>query len=408
MPDIYLPNIIKLELTNFSLYCEQSVVMDFSKPVSCLMGANGIGKSTLLNCVNFAITGRINPTNKKLKSIDTLDRGNNYYLQYFDGRISEVDKDYASTRIVFMLGNKRIEVVRNFFPDNSILEYKLDNETQDPRNYEDDVVRLANLNNYAQFVFLQLKVLTFDESRDCLFWNPSILTPTIFLCLGESVDNAERADELAREIQKVNSRIRNVQWEISKQSARLTTLIEEKSKTEEARPHYASEDEASAQNEYEEIIKELEEGESYHQGYTKERQQIYARITELTVEKVRLRKEYLSKDSSGYYRISDTASLNSILSISKSGILGWRSKYIEVVFDSLLTKSFPRVVRAVQNEPGISLLESINRTSTLLESSLINALYEDFGVLKEIIGDPQIDLVVPASLWIDYLSVQKQ
>ncbi len=157
MPDIYLPNIIKLELTNFSLYCEQSVVMDFSKPVSCLMGANGIGKSTLLNCVNFAITGRINPTNKKLKSIDTLDRGNNYYLQYFDGRISEVDKDYASTRIVFMLGNKRIEVVRNFFPDNSILEYKLDNETQDPRNYEDDVVRLANLNNYAQFVFLQLK-----------------------------------------------------------------------------------------------------------------------------------------------------------------------------------------------------------------------------------------------------------
>lgn len=108
MPDIYLPNIIKLELTNFSLYCEQSVVMDFSKPVSCLMGANGIGKSTLLNCVNFAITGRINPTNKKLKSIDTLDRGNNYYLQYFDGRISEVDKDYASTRIVFMLGNKRI------------------------------------------------------------------------------------------------------------------------------------------------------------------------------------------------------------------------------------------------------------------------------------------------------------
>ena len=33
-------------------------------------------------------------------------------------------------------------------------------------------------------------------------------------------------------------------------------------------------------------------------------------------------KGYLSKDSSGYYRISDTASLNSILSISKSGILG--------------------------------------------------------------------------------------
>lgn len=292
MPDIYLPNIVKLELTNFSLYCEQSVVMDFSKPVSCLMGANGIGKSTLLNCVNFAITGRINPTNKKLKSIDTLDRGNNYYLQYFDGRISEIDKNDALTRIVFMLGDKKFEVIRSFFPDNSIQEYKLDDEVQAPQNYEDDVVRFANLSNYAQFVFLQLKVLTFDESRDCLFWNPSILTPTIFLCLGENVDNAERADELAREIQKVNSRIRNVQWEISKQTNRLTTLIEEKSKAEENRPHYTSEDEASAQNEYEEIDTLLEESESYYQGYLNEQQQIYARITELTVEKVRLRKIY--------------------------------------------------------------------------------------------------------------------
>lgn len=130
--------------------------------------------------------------------------------------------------------------------------------------------------------------ISLSEYKD--FFLLALITSAMQCCNAKK--DAERADELAREIQKVNSRIRNVQWEISKQSARLTTLIEEKSKTEEARPHYASEDEASAQNEYEEIIKELEEGESYHQGYTKERQQIYARITELTVEKVRLRKEY--------------------------------------------------------------------------------------------------------------------
>lgn len=292
MPNIYLPNIKRLELTNFSLYCEDSVIMDFSKPVSCLMGANGIGKSTLLNCINFAITGRINPTNKKLKSIETLDKGNNYHLKYFDGRVSELDKDYAASKILFALGDKEIEVTRSFFPDNSILKYKLNNELRDSGFYESDVIRFANLNNYAQFVFLQLKVLTFDESRDCLFWNPSILTPTIFLCLGESVDNADRADELAREIQKVNSRVRNLQWEISKQTTRLTTLVEEKSKSEEERPHYKKEDEVNAQNEYETIISSLEENECYYQGFVKEHQQIYARITELTVEKVRLRKEY--------------------------------------------------------------------------------------------------------------------
>lgn len=120
-----------------------------------------------------------------------------------------------------------------------------------------------------------------------------------------------------------------------------------------------------------------------------------------------LAKGYLSKDNSGYYRISDTASLYSILSLSKSSVLGWKAKYIEAVFDSLLTKPFPKVVNAVQKEPGISFLESINRTNILLESSLVDVLYEDFGLLQEMIGDSQIDLVVPASLWIDYLSAQE-
>ena len=256
------------------------------------MGANGIGKSTLLNCINYAITGRINFTSKKLKSIDSLDKGNNYYLEYFDGRICEADKDYASIQVTFSLGNTLIEVSRRFFPDNGILEYKLDNVIQNTDNYESDIIRISNLTSYSQFVFLQLKVLTFDESRDCLFWNPSILTPTIFLCLGESVDDADHADNLARQIQKVNSRIRNVQWEITKQSARLTTLIEEKTQVVGGQYRYSKEDEANAQNEYENILKSLEEKESSYQGLVTEQQQIYAKITEKTIEKVGLKNNY--------------------------------------------------------------------------------------------------------------------
>lgn len=292
MSDIYLPNILSLEIANFSLYCNSPVKMDFSKPVSCLMGANGIGKSTLLNCINFAITGRINLTSKKLKSIDTLDKGNNYHLEYFDGRISEIDKDYSSIRVTFLLGKTLIDVSRRFFPDNEILEYRKNNILQNRENYENDIVRITNLKNFSQFVFLQLKVLTFDESRDCLFWNPSILTPTIFLCLGESVDNANRADELSNQIQKVNSRIRNVQWEITKQSTRLSTLIEERSKVDGGQRHYGEEDEANAQNEYECILQSLENNQSSYEGFLSEQQQIYAKITEKAIEKVSLKNKY--------------------------------------------------------------------------------------------------------------------
>jgi len=119
-------------------------------------------------------------------------------------------------------------------------------------------------------------------------------------------------------------------------------------------------------------------------------------------------KGLLVKDALGYYKISQGASFDTIQSLSKSKVLGWKTKYIEAVFDSLLTKSFPKVVSAVQNEPGISLLEKIGRTSTLLQSSLVDVLYDDFRILQEIIGDSPIDLVVPASLWIDYLSLQER
>ena len=291
MPNILLPNIKRLELHQFSLYAKSPVVMDFEKEASCIMGANGIGKSTMLNCVNYAITGRINPPDKKLKSIEELDNGNDYHTKYFDGRIVESDKDFARVKIVFSLGKSAIELQRSFFPG-KILSYILDGEEKQVESYKEDIVRLANLKNYAQFVFLQLKVLTFDESRDCLFWNPSILTPTIFLCLGQDVDNANRADELARKIQKINSRIRNVQWDITKQTTRLTTLVEERNKANEGSPQYTQEDEANAKNEYEAICVAYEQAESELSSLRKEQEQLYARITELTIEKIQLEKEY--------------------------------------------------------------------------------------------------------------------
>lgn len=119
-----------------------------------------------------------------------------------------------------------------------------------------------------------------------------------------------------------------------------------------------------------------------------------------------LSKGILNDSGEGYYHISDEIFANTILLQAKTSIFRTRTKYIDAAIDSLLTKSFPRVVSAIKNEPGISLMDTLDRTSTLLNDTLVKALYEDFGVLQSVIGDPEIELVVPASLWIDYLSSQ--
>lgn len=117
-------------------------------------------------------------------------------------------------------------------------------------------------------------------------------------------------------------------------------------------------------------------------------------------------KGFLIVDDAGYYRISDEVDVSYIDRLSRSSMLGWRTRFIDTVLDSLLTKSLPRVIAAIQKEPGIALLENIDRTSSLLDPGQIEELYNDFGALKAVINNPEIDLIVPASLWIDYLTVQ--
>lgn len=117
-------------------------------------------------------------------------------------------------------------------------------------------------------------------------------------------------------------------------------------------------------------------------------------------------KGFLIDDDAGYYRISDEVDVSYIDRLSRSSMLGWRTRFIDTVLDSLLTKSLPRVIAAIQKEPGIALFENIDRTSSLLDPGQIEELYNDFGALKAVINNPEIDLIVPASLWIDYLTVQ--
>lgn len=288
MQKLYFPNIQKVCINNFSLYAQECVIIDFSKAVSCIMGANGIGKSTLLNCINYAITGYINQPDKKVRSIKEFVEGNNYHKKYFTGRINEIDKDTANITVFFSINGKEIEVNRNFFPSNTVNYFKINGKAAE--NYESSIVGFSKLKSYNQFVFIMLKVLTFDESRDCLFWNHTVLTPTLFVCMGSNVEDAGKADDLSRELQKYGSRIRNLQWDITKATARLNTLIEQKPvKNPEEK---TAEDIASEKNEYELLEKELAETNNRQVTLTANRKMLSAQITELSLQKNELERKY--------------------------------------------------------------------------------------------------------------------
>mgnify|MGYP000120860445 CR=1 FL=1 len=114
----------------------------------------------------------------------------------------------------------------------------------------------------------------------------------------------------------------------------------------------------------------------------------------------------LEQDGNGYYRLSDSSSVSIVNKLERSYMFEWRTKYIMTSIDSILTKPFPKVIDAIQYEPGIRILAEINRTSVLHSDISADLLFEDFKVIREMVDSLDVDLVVPASLWIDCLAIQ--
>src|SRR5690349_1836406 len=96
-----VPIPLELRLRDFSLYEHTSQIdVRFEPGVFCLAGANGLGKSTFLNALNFAVTGVVAEPGRKFDSLPEYYRFTAPYARsYFDGRISGSDRELASVRI---------------------------------------------------------------------------------------------------------------------------------------------------------------------------------------------------------------------------------------------------------------------------------------------------------------------
>ena len=98
----------------FSLYSlEPNVSLSFGKGVTCLAGANGIGKSNLLATMNFGLTGAVlSPKRRLLSTGQYLRDAQEYTSDYFEGRISEEDRDVAAITLEFKIGKIEYSVQR--------------------------------------------------------------------------------------------------------------------------------------------------------------------------------------------------------------------------------------------------------------------------------------------------------
>lgn len=186
-------NFIKLkrvQLRNFTLFKKDGKCVEIDEEINdgiyCLAGANGLGKTTLLNTINYAITGLVLEPQKKISSPDEIVPDNKRFTEgYFEGRIASEDMPTSEVEVDIEVNDITIKIIRGFtnrdelklfqvLSDGKIIESHIEGEL--PKKdinilYQRAIERKTGLNNFNYFIFIQLYILTFDENRRLLFWD---------------------------------------------------------------------------------------------------------------------------------------------------------------------------------------------------------------------------------------------
>ena len=229
----------RITLSYFSLYRNRDIIdVAFEDGVFCLVGANGLGKSTFLATLNFAITGVVADPDRKFDSLSEYYRyAMPYARSYFAGRINPTEQDVASVRLEMQVGRRTYVLERAFFEPESLrfLEISEDGntvlandsaESDAERNlaFKQQITGDCGLAQFEQLVFLQHFVLTFDERRRLLLWDERTIEQALLLAFGVDPATAQQADDWRRKAERLDSQARNLQYQATTARGRIQDL----------------------------------------------------------------------------------------------------------------------------------------------------------------------------------------
>lgn len=240
-----LPTIGHVDLNDFDLYSRaRNVSVEIERPVFCLIGANGLGKSTFLNTVNYAITGAIPDPTRRFQSAQDYMRDTSRpdrAEDYFGGRLSDEVRATATATVRLDWPRRSIAVTRELLGTEGVIRIEtVDAETgviaaMDASDgasgnlemtYQRMVLEETGLEDFAQFVFLTHFVATFDEGRHLLMWDDAALTNALYLAFGADPADARAADRLQHEMDRESSRGRNVRFSARHVTERIDQLAD--------------------------------------------------------------------------------------------------------------------------------------------------------------------------------------
>lgn len=260
MKRYFLPKIKELYISNYDLYvCPFDV--KFSEKINFVFGTNGLGKTTFLNIMQYAIIGPYigKVESRNWKEQQKLKRPT-FEKYYFRNRMHN-QSDKAEVRVIFCLGNDNYEVIHSLY-EHRLKKVVINNEeifgeninydtyekkyfSQDDQNidgylinkYHKNIEKSSNFPDINAFILMLTEIMFFTESRDLVFWNQDMTK--LILSKFMQTEKYFEYNEVQKLIKKYDSQERLTSY---KMSMIKEFLGEDLSKNNTVKSQYSLED----------------------------------------------------------------------------------------------------------------------------------------------------------------------
>ncbi|MBC2845067.1 AAA family ATPase [Winogradskyella flava] len=405
MKPFVFPVITKVIINHFSLYSKQNLIeIDMDKSVFCLAGANGLGKSTFITILNYALTGIVRNPKRSFSTDNSIpafySRNKAFANKYFEGRIDEKSRDVADVEVHFRIGEYEYVIKRGFFDVEELRYFSRTKIGEVTNKIKDDELKLgdelcqsymssltedAGLSEFSQYAFLQHYVLTFDETHQLLFWDKEMMERVLYLFFGVDAKTAHLADGLRKKYKKLTSDSSNLQWDITQATRELEKLVSMASGSSKS-------DEIPKEviEQYQLYTEQLNESITQLESYNHDIKQVQLEIADYSLNLNTLKREYeelfqktLQSDSS---TIESDPKIIEILKVLQYAIN--ESGKIQEILNSLVSYiEENHAPKKMNNKKGLDEvfkgLEQLDQKIIELSEKLNNSNQRETRVLKE-------------------------
>lgn len=218
----YFPVMERLGVSNYGLYPgaarDGQLEIEFKPGLVVILGANGLGKSTLIQLVFRILTGPYDislPEGSVGTALLEAEALNRRRVLAFAARVADAAVNATAT-LTFSLGPRRFTVTRAL-KDLSLVGFALaDTDSGEETPGADESALQAalksasNAGSFGEFIYLLRTMVFFFEDRRQLVWDPSAQRQLLRQLL-LTRDQAASWQSMEREILQADTRMRNLQ-----------------------------------------------------------------------------------------------------------------------------------------------------------------------------------------------------